>query len=165
MRHYECKCLVCRVRSTLCFREEPFPEIGQEFLYPCRLCGRETCHTRTMSRKAAAELRRRQREEDLRGAIALRCEEHGFTYRFLYQSVIISTGLADWCFDYHQSRMTLYHQSVFPINRETGEYAKSHCQFRGRRMKAPEVVDYIAAHEDWRARNPIGQGRQGEQRT
>ena len=156
MRHYECECLICRTKSTVIFYDEPYPEVGQEFLHPCSSCGKETCFTRSMNKKAFAELHRRQQEDDLKRSIILKCEEYGFQYRFLYQSVIITTALADWCFDYHQSKKTLYHESVYKFNRETGDYVKSHCQFRNRKMTAPEVIEFIASHEDWRAKNPIG---------
>lgn len=76
---------------------------------------------------------------------------YGFLYRFLYQSVIITTQLSDWCFDYHQSAITLYHESTIKINFETGNFAKAHVQFRNQKMSVPEVIDYIAAHDDWRA--------------
>lgn len=156
VRHYECECLICRAKSTLIFHEEPFPEVGQEFLYHCPSCGKETYYTRSMNKKAIAELHRKQQEEDMKRSIILKCDEYGFQYRFLYQSVIITTALADWCFDYHQSKKTLYHESVFKLNRATGDYVKSHCQFRNKKMTVPEVIDYIATHEDWRAKNPIG---------
>ena len=64
---------------------------------------------------------------------------------------ISSICLADWCFDYHQSRITLYHESTVKINFETGDYAKSHLQFANRKMKPLDVIDYIAAHDAWRA--------------
>lgn len=102
VRHYECECLICRAKSTLIFHEEPFPEVGQEFLYHCPSCGKETYYTRSMNKKAIAELHRKQQEEDMKRSIILKCDEYGFQYRFLYQSVIITTALADWCFDYHQ---------------------------------------------------------------
>ncbi len=78
------------------------------------------------------------------------CNEKGFSCRFLYQSVIITTDLSDWCFDYHLSRITLYHESTIKINFTTGNYAKAHVQFRNRKMTIPEVIDYIAKHDLWR---------------
>ena len=98
-----------------------------------------------------AELRREQQEEELRDSIVRKCEELGFKCRFLYQSVIVTTPLADWCFDYHQSKITLYHESSIKINFKTGDYAKSHLQFANRKMKPLEVIDYIAAHDAWRS--------------
>ena len=107
--------------------------------------------TRVLTRKAAAELRRRQAEADLRQSILDRCAEYGFQCRFLYQSVIITTPLADWCFDYHTPKKTLYHESTNKINLVTGDYAKAHVQFRDRRMSSIEVIDYIADHDLWKA--------------
>ena len=107
--------------------------------------------TRVLTRKAAAELRRRQAEADLRQSILDRCAEYGFQCRFLYQSVIITTPLSDWCFDYHVPQKTLYHESTTKINFTTGDYAKAHIQFRNRRMNPIEVIDYIAGHDSWKA--------------
>ena len=107
--------------------------------------------TRVLTRKAAAELRRRQAEADLRQSILDRCAEHGFQCRFLYQSVIITTPLSDWCFDYHTPKKILYHESTTKINFATGDYAKAHVQFRDRRMSPIEVIDYIADHDSWKA--------------
>ena len=100
---------------------------------------------------AAAELRRRQEEAALRRSILDRCAEHGFQCRFLYQSVIITTPLSDWCFDYHTPKKTLYHESTTKINLVTGDYAKAHVQFRDRHMSPIEVIDYIADHDSWKA--------------
>lgn len=71
--------------------------------------------------------------------------------RFLYQSVIVTTPLADWCFDYHQRKITLYHESTIKINFATGDFVKSHLQFANRKMTPLEVIDYIASHDAWRA--------------
>ena len=106
---------------------------------------------RVLTRKAAAELRRRQAEADLRRSILDRCAEHGFQCRFLYQSVIITTPLSDWCFDYHTVKKTLYHESTIKIHFATGDYAKAHVQFRDRRKSPIEVIDYIAGHDSWKA--------------
>lgn len=105
---------------------------------------------RTLTRKTATELRRRQEEDNLRNSISDRAAQYGFQCRFLHQSVIVTTPLGDWCFDYHQSRVTLYHESTVKINFETGNYAKAHEQFSQRKMKPLEVIDYIASHEAWR---------------
>ena len=151
MRHYECECLECGIRRSLAFCEEPFPEIGEEFFFFCASCGKETRQTRVLTKKAAAELRRMQQEEELRASITRKCEELGLHCRFLYQSVIVTTQLSDWSFDYHQSSITLYHESTTKVNFATGDYAKSHVQFSNKRMKPLEVIEYIASHDAWRA--------------
>ncbi len=151
MRHYECECLRCSTRKQIAFSSEPYPELGEVFSHICSVCKEETNFTRVMTRKAAAELRRKQAELELRQSIADQCAAYGFQHRFLYQSVIITTQLSDWCFDYHQNGITLYHESTIKINFETGNFAKAHIQFRNQKMSAAEVIDYIAAHDDWRA--------------
>ena len=151
MRHYECKCLRCENKRNIVFREEPFPEIGEEFMSFCSNCGTETHQTRVLTKKAAAELRRQQQEQALRDSIVQKCEEFGLQCRFLYQSVIVTTPLSDWCFDYHQSRITLYHESTIKKNFTTGDYAKSHVQFSNKRMAPLEVIEYISSHDEWRA--------------
>ncbi|MBQ6119967.1 MAG: hypothetical protein IJK98_12090, partial [Clostridia bacterium] len=75
------------------------------------------------------------------------CSEKGFSCRFLYQSVIITTPLAAWSFDFHLPKKTLYHESTKKINFATGNYAKTHVQFRDRKMTVNEVIEYIAAHD------------------
>ena len=102
---------------------------------------------RVLTKKAAAELRRTQEEAALRQNILDRCVEHGFQCRFIYQSIIITTPLSDWCFDYHTPKKTLYHENTTKINFITGDYAKAHIQFRDRRMTPIEVIDYIAGHD------------------
>ena len=77
------------------------------------------------------------------------CKEHGFSCRFVYRSVVITTPLSDWCFDYHESRKTLWHESTVKINFETGDYAKAHCQLKNRKMTIAETISYIAKHEEW----------------
>ena len=152
MRHYECECLKCGRKAQIAFPSDPYPEIGEAFVRSCPSCSEETQMTRVLTRKAAAELRRRQAEADLRQSILDRCAEHGFQCRFLYQSVIITTPLSDWCFDYHAVKKTLYHESTTKINfATTGDYARAHVQFRDRRMTPIEVIDYIADHDLWKA--------------
>ena len=158
MRHYECACQTCGRKTQVPFQAEPYPEIGEFFTRFCPTCSEETQMTRVLTSKAAAELRRRQAETDLRQSILDRCAEYGFQCRFLYQSVIITTPLADWCFDYHVPQKTLYHESATKINFATGDYAKAHVQFRDRKMTACEVVDYIADHDTWKA----AQNRKGD---
>lgn len=151
MRHYECECLKCGRKAQIAFPSEPYPEIGEAFVRFCPSCSEETQMQRVLTRKAAAELRRRQAEADLRQSILDRCAEYGFQFRFLYQSVIITTLLSGWCFDYHTPKKTLYHESTTKINLTTGDYAKAHVQIRDRHMSPIEVIDYIAVHDSWRA--------------
>jgi hypothetical protein len=135
------------------FPDESCPQIGEEFSSSCSICNKETPHKRgkrVQTRKEAAELRRQEAELQLRQSIIDKCTELGFTYRFCYQSVIITTQVCDWCFDYHQPRITLYHESTVKVNFKTGNYAKSHTQFRDRKMSPLEVIDYIASHDKWR---------------
>lgn len=150
-RQYECECLTCGGKRTIAFHVEPYPKPEEIFPYHCPDCGVQTNHTRSMTRKTLAEMRRAQREEELRRSITQKCEALGFQCRFLYQSVIVTTPLADWFFDYHQSRITLYHESTAKINFETGDYVKSHLQFANRKMTPTDVIDYIAEHDAWRA--------------
>ncbi|MBQ8612285.1 MAG: hypothetical protein IJ412_11350 [Oscillospiraceae bacterium] len=150
MRNYESECMKCGAKRQLAFKAEPYPEIGDIFLRHCPICDEETQHTRILTRKAAAELRRRQEEADLRSSIVEKSAEYGFKCRFLYQSVIITTNLADWCFDYHKSKITLYHESTIKVNFETGNYAKSHVQFANKKMAPLDVISYIANHDAWR---------------
>ena len=154
MRHYECVCAQCGIRRQLAFHTEPFPEIGDNFLFVCTSCGEETAHTRVLTKRAAAELRRRQQEEALRDSMIKQCAEHHFRCRFLHQSVIITTALSDWCFDYHESRITLYHESTVKINFATGNYAKAHVQFASRKITPQEVIEYIAKHDARKAESP-----------
>ena len=153
MRHYECKCMKCSTKRQVAFKSEPYPEIGDVFLCTCSFCKEETEHTRVLTRKAAAELRRKQQEETLRNSIAEKCAEYGLKYRFLYQSVIVTTDLADWCFDYHESRITLYHESTIKVNFKTGNYAKAHVQFENKKIAPVDVIAYIADHDAWKAKN------------
>ena len=99
-----------------------------------------------------AELRRQEEERKLRQSIIDACSAHGFTCRFLYESVIITTPLADWSFPYHEARKTLRHESTVKVNFKTGDYAKTHEQFRNRKMTCQEVIEYIAKHEKWRSK-------------
>lgn len=153
MRHYECECMKCSTKRQVAFKSEPYPEIGGIFLCACSVCNQETQHTRVLTRKAAAELRKKQQEGALRESIAEKCAEHGFTCRFLHQSVIVTTGLADWCFDYHESRITLYHESTIKINFKTGDYAKAHVQFANKKIAPLDVIAYIAGHDARKTKN------------
>lgn len=150
LRHYESECTVCSRKTQVAFSAEPYPEYGDRFQHFCPVCETETEHRRTLTRKTATELRRKLEEQQRRDEVVALCEKEGFSCRFLHQSVIITTELSDWCFDYHQSRVTLYHESTTKINFATGNYAKAHVQFRNRKMTIPKVIDYIANHDRWR---------------
>ena len=97
MTNYECECTVCRAVRQIHFENGPYPEYGDLFSFYCSSCGAETPFTRVLTRKTRAEVRRRQAEQDLRNTIVERCAFYGFSCRFLYQSVIVTTNLADWC--------------------------------------------------------------------
>ena len=150
MRQYLCECQKCKTKNNLQFSAEPYPEFEDQFDALCKVCGTKTPHRRVLTRKTRSELHRIQMENELRKSIANECAKHGFKHRFVGESVVITTPLADWCFDYHQSRITLYHESTIKINFETGNYSKAHCQFRDKKMKTLEVIEYIAAHEKWK---------------
>ena len=150
MRTYECACKICKTKQQIAFSVEPYPELGESIPHMCAFCRKETTFTRSLTRKALAEMRRKQEEQERQKEIVMLCSRYGFRCRFLYQSVIITTDLSDWCFDYHQPTVTLYHESTVPIHFPTGDYAKAHVQFRNRKMKIPEVIAYIAAHDQWR---------------
>ena len=150
MRHYECECLICGTAKQIAFQTEPYPNLGDVFRHTCSICQTETEHARRLTKKAASEMRKALAENALKERIAAQCRKYDFCHRFLYQSVIITTPLAQWSFDYHKSRITLYHESSVKINFQTGNYAKTHVQFRDRKMTLEEVIDYIAAHDDWR---------------
>ena len=96
-------------------------------------------------------------EQELRQSIVERASQYGFSCRFLYQSVVITTPLADWCFDYHGSRITLYHESTVKRNPATGDFAKAHKQFSDRKMNPIAVLDYIAEHDKWKANQRNGE--------
>lgn len=151
MRQFVCECLNCGLKKTRQFKEEPYPEYGEVFVAHCKVCDSDQNHTRVLTRKTQAELRRRQEEEDLKKSISDQCARHGFTCRFLYQSVIITTPLADWCFDYHEKYKTLYHENTPNTKYLTGHYVKAHTQFKGKKMTVSAVIEYIASHEGWRA--------------
>ena len=84
--------------------------------------------------------------------LAQRCAEYNFRCGFLDQSVIITTALAAWKFDYHESRITLYHENTVKIDFATGNPARFHVQFAKRNIEPLEVVEYIAKHDAWRAK-------------
>lgn len=144
-----CDCLECGNKEQFNLNE-PYPEYDDSFVLHCRYCEKETPHTLTLTKRIASQLRRKKEEQDLRDSIAKYCEKYGFTCRFLYESVIITTPISSWQFDYHSNKKTLRHESTIKINFKTGNYAKTHEQFRDRKMTCEEVIDYIAAHDKWR---------------
>ena len=149
--HYVCECQICNTQNLLECEEDPYLIYGEKIELECRVCRKTTLHQRVLTRKQRAELNRVLAERALRRSIVEKCAEYGFECRFIYQSVVITTPIADWCFDYHQSKKTLYHESTIKINFETGRPCKSHCQFRDKRIKTMDVIDYVAAHDKWRA--------------
>lgn len=149
MWQFMCDCLECNGKEQFSFNE-PFPDYGDSFMLRCRYCKKETSHTLTLTKKIASQLRRQKEEQELRDSIAKYCEKYGFTCRFLYESVIITTPISSWQFAYHSSRKTLRHESTVKINFKTGDFAKTHEQFRYRKMTCEEAIDYIATHDKWR---------------
>ena len=99
-----------------------------------------------------AELRAAEEEATLRQEIVEKCERMGFACRFVYESVVILTPVSSWQFDYHRRLKTLRHESTVKVNFKTGDPAFTHEQFRDRKMSNDEVIDYIAAHDAWRAK-------------
>ena len=151
MRRYMCICLKCGRESNIGFTEEPYPQYGEKFIHYCRHCEEDTTQTMILTKKVANEIRAQVAEEDLKQSIIDYCKKYGFTCRFLYQSVIITTPISSWQFAYHDSLKTLRHESTIKVNFKTGDYAKTHEQFRNRKMTCNEVIDYIASHDKWRA--------------
>lgn len=152
MRQYMCCCSECSNEIQIRF-DEPYPQYGDSFLHYCDYCNNETYHSLVLTRKIASELRQKERENALKEAIIKICEKYGFTCRFLYESVIIKTQISSWQFSYKSEKKTLRHESTVKINFETGNYAKTHEQFKDRQMTSEEVIDYIAAHDEWRSKN------------
>lgn len=150
MRQYMCTCLNCGGRNHLRF-DEPYPQYGDEFIRFCNHCGTDTTQTMVLTKKIATQLRKLKAENERKQSIIDCCQKYGFTCRFLFESVIITTPMSSWQFQYHDSRKTLRHESTIKINFETGDIAKTHEQFRDRKMTCEEVIDYIAEHDAWRA--------------
>jgi len=146
MRHYMCACQKCGEHNNLCF-DEPYPQYGEYFIRYCKHCEAETAQTMVLTKKVAKELRKQKAEQELKQSIIDYCQKYGFTCRFLYESVIVTTPISSWQFAYHESRKTLRHESTTKINFKTGDYAKTHEQFRNRKMTFQEVIDYIAEHD------------------
>ena len=151
MRPLLCECSVCKARTNVGFDAEPYPLLGQSFSHPCPNCGATTPFQRVATRKARSELRVIEEERALKESIKAECERRGFTCGFIYRSVVVKTPIAHWKFDYHTARKTLWHESAFPISRETGDYAARHKQFEDRKITWQEVIDYIDRHDQWKA--------------
>lgn len=151
MRQYLCSCLKCGLKNNQRF-EEPYPQFGESFIRHCTYCNEDTCQTMALTKKVAAEQRKQKAEEDLKQSIMDCCQKYGFTCRFLLESVIITTPISSWQFQYHDSKKTLRHESTIKINFETGNYSLTHEQFRERKMTCKEVIDYIAQHDEWKQR-------------
>ena len=149
MQQYMCICLKCKSNEQFNF-DEPYPKYGDEFVRLCRYCQEDTPHTMALTKRIASQLRAEKEELELKETIIKYCESYGFTCRFLYRSVIITTSISSWQFDYHSTRKTLRHESTVKINLKTGNYAKTHEQFRNRKMSCEDVIDYIAKHDKWR---------------
>ena len=149
MRQYMCECQKCQAQQNYIF-DEPFPSVDDVFDMFCKNCGETTAHKRVLTRKARSEINAYREEQALRQSIIAHCESYGFQCRFLYESVIITTPISSWQFGYHESMKTLRHESTVKINFETGDRAKTHEQFRDRKMSCNEVIDYIAKHDQWR---------------
>lgn len=146
MRQYMYECSICGKRTNICF-EEPYPQYGEEYLQFCKNCEKETPHIMSLTKNARRELQKQEEEQALRQTIIEKCENYGFSCRFLFESVIITTPISSWQFQYHDELKTLRHESTIKINFQTGNYAKTHEQFRERKMTCEEVIDYIAAHD------------------
>lgn len=149
MRQFMCDCLECGGKEQFNLNE-PYPKYGDRFECFCKYCCKDTSHTLTLTRKLAAEQRREKEEKELRDSIIRCCEKYGFTCRFLYESVIITAPISSWQFAYHSSKKTLRQESSVMINFKTGDYAKTHEQFRDKKKTCEEVIEYIAAHDKWR---------------
>lgn len=151
MRQYLCECSVCKNQYTLYFEGEPFPVLGDSFPRQCLNCGTETPFQRVATRKARRELRAIEEERALRTEIREECGRRGFACEFLYQSVVIRTPAAHWKFDDHTAGKTLWHESTYRVNLETGLPAVRHKQFEGKKLSWREVIAYIDHHDQWRA--------------
>ncbi len=150
MRQYLCECSVCKNQYILRFDAEPFPILGESFPRQCSNCGEKTPFQRVATRKARSELRAIEEERALKEAISAECRRRGFACRFIYQSVVVQTPVAHWKFDYHVARKTLWHESTYRVNLETGVPAVRHKQFEDRKISWQEVIAYIDRHDQWK---------------
>ena len=60
---------MCGAKRQTAFNEEPYPEYGEEFVVRCSCCAAETAHTRVLTKKTAAEIRKKAAEDSLRQSI------------------------------------------------------------------------------------------------
>lgn len=134
LRQYLCECSVCRKRYNVNFSDEPFPLPEDIFTYLCPFCGVPTPFQRAATRKALSEIRAIKEERALKEAIEADCKQRGFVCSFIYQSVIIKTPTSSWRFDYHTSGKTLWYESTYKLNFETGNRAFHHKQFENKKM-------------------------------
>jgi hypothetical protein len=74
--------------------------------------------------------------------------------------VIITTPISSWQFGYHDRLKTLRHESTYKVNLRTGDPAKTHEQFKNRKMSNEEVIEYIAAHDQWRQDQKHAKGKE-----
>jgi len=154
LRTYECECVECRNKTQIQFKNEcKYPKLGEIFTSYCKCCGGMCDFTRTMTKKALSELRRIHEEQALKDKIQSLCDYYGYACKFVFQSVVITTPIASWSFDYHKSKVTLHHESSVKINWETGLYARTHVQFREKNMNFEEILAYIHSHDTWRKEN------------
>lgn len=146
-----CTCLKCGSQNGFGF-EEPFPKYGDQFIRYCKHCQENTTQTMILTKNVAKELHKKEVERELKQSIIDYCKKYGFICRFLYESVIVTTPISSWQFQYHEGRKTLRHESTVKINFATGDFAKTHEQFHNRKMTNEEVIDYIFAHDKFRER-------------
>ena len=149
MRQYFCECQICHGQRNVIL-DDPFPALGSTFSHSCPFCSTVTPHSIILTRKMRTEIRAAEQEAALRQSIIDYCEKYGFTARFLYESVIITTPISSWQFGYHEKLKTLRHESTYKVNLKTGDKANTHEQFRNRKLTNEEVIQYIAEHDRWR---------------
>lgn len=129
-RQIVCQCATCGSRANFTFPSDTCPQYGEHFPHYCTTCACEREHVLVLTRKIATEIRVAEQERQLHDSILALCTHYGFICRFVYQSVLITTPVCNWFFDYHRPRKTLYHESTIKVNFVTGDYAKSHKQFK-----------------------------------
>lgn len=141
------KCGICGQLRQIPNGERVVLSEGDMLELFCRVCGKDTVHVRVLTKKEQAEIRRNELENSLKKGIVDRCSQYGFSAKFVYQSVVIQTDLSKWSFDYHDGKKTLHHESTVKINFNTGMPAKTHIQFKDKKMTNEEVIDYIYRHD------------------
>ena len=68
MRQYLCECMTCGWQRNMRF-DEPYPKMGDVFPRHCDYCEEDTIFTRTMTKKAQAEMNRIAEENALQESI------------------------------------------------------------------------------------------------